>query len=438
MATREKQLRPVTRTPRRKTESDGWGDVKDFDVYKCADGYNPFTSTSGAKEELLGRMPYSDNFLKDAAQRFGGGRYLYFIPIDGNGNWGSGKPLYCPKVTDAPDDDSDLRVKVARLEAQLENAKRNGSHSQIADLMAGLRELDTMRAQAGSQKTPLEYLREIKEANELLNPRRESNPAQQQTDNSDLEIVKAFTPLLSSDDASVRENANDIISKFVTKVAKGELSLAEVGMELVRSGQIPTIVSTAISGFGNLFSMFKNAAQAQAPTVQVQQQQPYGPNGYHAQQQPPQVQHQSPAQPLPQAPQQAQQPQQAAQPEQAQMPSPEEQALALLMDHCARNQPAKIAFDRLMAYADAINEQAPAYSIDGYIEMLAVTPTDTVIEFLKTLPNGAQVANMAHTPSWCALLQSAIKSSGFLDQDADEDIAPFDRVTEVTGGNVKL
>src|SRR5262249_38340551 len=141
-----------------------------------ANDYNPLTSTGGAKEELLGRMPYSDNFLKDAAQRFGGGRYLYFIPVNGDGTWGKGFPQYCPKGIDAAVDDIDLHVKIAKLEAQLEAAKRNGSHSQIAELMAGLRELDTMRAStAPAQRSLVDEYRAAKELVETVNPPRREN-----------------------------------------------------------------------------------------------------------------------------------------------------------------------------------------------------------------------------------------------------------------------
>lgn len=336
---------------------------------------------------------------------------------------------------DPPDDDAgvdynsaaDPRIEVARLQAKLE-ATRNGAHNPVLEKMAE-RFLDE------KMRDPLDQLTGTAEKYERLRTMfgaRQSNPAQtdqQQTDNSsDLKMLETFTPLLNNPDASIRETATDVIGRLVTKFSKDEPSWVELGMQALQNPNTVQIVQTV----GNIFLNALDRVIPARPAPVSAQPAPM------AQQQQPQVA-QATAQPLPEVQQQARTAPAIENAQQPQaMPLPEEQALALLLDHCARNQPVQIAFDRLMAFADAVNEQVPAYSIDGYIEMLALTPTDTVIEYLKTLPNGAQVANMAHTPSWCSLLQNAIKNSGFLDQDADEDVAPFDRVTEINGGNVKL
>src|SRR6266545_654319 len=49
-----------------------------------------------------------------------------------------------------------------------------------------------------------------------------------------------------------------------------------------------------------------------------------------------------------------------------------------------------------MTFADAINDQVPAYSIDGWIEYFGGMPVDGAIDFVKTLPNGEQIASLPH------------------------------------------
>lgn len=98
--------------------------------------------------------------------------------------------------------------------------------------------------------------------------------------------------------------------------------------------------------------------------------------------------------------------------------STEEQALQLLLDHCRRNIPVKIACDRLIAYADAINEQAPHLSIDEYISMFAAMPVEAALEFVKTQPNGEAVASLSHAKAWTEELQRLIKEAGQEGEDA--------------------
>lgn len=97
--------------------------------------------------------------------------------------------------------------------------------------------------------------------------------------------------------------------------------------------------------------------------------------------------------------------------------TPEETALRTLIDNCMRNVPARVAFGRLIAYADLVNEQYPQGSIDGYIDMLGAAPTDAVIEYVKSLPGGEQIASLPHAKEWTAELQRLIKES----QEGGED-----------------
>jgi hypothetical protein len=92
--------------------------------------------------------------------------------------------------------------------------------------------------------------------------------------------------------------------------------------------------------------------------------------------------------------------------------TPEEQALQSLIEHCRRNIPAPVACDRLIAFADAINDQAPHLSIDRYISMFAQMPIDAALEFVKTQPNGEQVVGLSHAKAWTEELQRLIKEAG--------------------------
>ena len=111
-----------------------------------------------------------------------------------------------PCEIDPPDDDAgpdynsngDLRVENAVLKGEM-RAMRNGAQGYDPVTKAVM---ERVVPEMLKPKSLADQLREVKEVNELLNPRRESNPAlRQQNGDPDLEIVKAFTPMLNSDDA---------------------------------------------------------------------------------------------------------------------------------------------------------------------------------------------------------------------------------------------
>ena len=89
--------------------------------------------------------------------------------------------------------------------------------------------------------------------------------------------------------------------------------------------------------------------------------------------------------------------------------APEDQALQLVIDHCKRRLPPRIAFGRLMAYADAINEQAPQYSIDDYIAIFAGMTTEDALAFVKTLPGGAEIEALPHAREWTKEFQGLVQ-----------------------------
>jgi hypothetical protein len=91
--------------------------------------------------------------------------------------------------------------------------------------------------------------------------------------------------------------------------------------------------------------------------------------------------------------------------------TPEQHALSRLIQNCQRNVPVQVAYQQLVSYADAIEDQAPDFSIYGYIDLLGSMPTDQVLEFVKSLPGGEQIIALPHAKEWTTELQQLIKES---------------------------
>lgn len=100
--------------------------------------------------------------------------------------------------------------------------------------------------------------------------------------------------------------------------------------------------------------------------------------------------------------------------------SPEDALLNFVLDQCVRKVPVKIAADRIIKMADAINEHSPAQSIDGYLELFVSVTPEAVLEYVKTsVPNGEQITAMEHSLEWTDELQKALGM--FFAQDGGED-----------------
>ena len=91
--------------------------------------------------------------------------------------------------------------------------------------------------------------------------------------------------------------------------------------------------------------------------------------------------------------------------------SPEQHALSRLIENCQRRVPVQVAYQQLISYADAVEEQAPDYSIYGYVDLLGSMETDQVIDFVKALPGGERVASLEWAKEWTSELQRLIKES---------------------------
>jgi len=189
---------------------------------------------------------------------------------------------------------------------------------------------------------------------------------------------------------------------------------ADVVRDAVKSGQAAQVVKTAIDsifgGFRGLFPGGQNNGQAPVAPPPFQTNGPTdsrgAPDGRTVV-----------AQEIPQGNQSLQpasgevDSQGGMLPAGQQQITPEQHALSRLIQNCQRNIPVQVAFQQLVNYADAINEQAPDYSIDGYIDLLGSMETDQVIEFVKALPGGEQVVGLSHCREWTTELQRLIKES---------------------------
>lgn len=100
---------------------------------------------------------------------------------------------------------------------------------------------------------------------------------------------------------------------------------------------------------------------------------------------------------------------------QHQMPpsvSPEDQLLMLVLDQCKRRLPAKIAAMRVLALADAIEQQAPWLSLYPVIEMFIQIEPDAAIAFIEGYSEQAkEIASLPHAKEWTGQLQAELKAS---------------------------
>jgi hypothetical protein len=271
---------------------------------------------------------------------------------------------------------------------------------------------DMMKAQRESLKEELEFRRLLMESYGMA-PNQQGS---QQPRNEEEVLASAILK-----QPEVIENVvGSVLKRFGGKSGSSddEPSLTAAFMETVKSGQLASSIDAVFRGIHGLVNMIlpqrgQNDGQAQVGTAPLQN------HGTENQNQGTQ----SPA-PLPEIQGSQTQSQGATDMAQVgahangqQQMTPEQHALARLIENCQRRVPVQVAFQQLINYADAVNEQAPDYSIDGYIDMLGSAPTEAVMEFVKTLPNGEQIAALPHAKEWTEQLQKLIRES----QEGDEE-----------------
>jgi hypothetical protein len=218
----------------------------------------------------------------------------------------------------------------------------------------------------------------------------------------------------------------NVVGSLVKRFGKGsggaddDPSWTGVAMEAIKTGQATTIIQTIIR---EIVAPFRNWGNNNGQTQMGQA--PLQNHGAENQNQ----SNQSPAHVH--AIQDAQtQPQGATDMAQAgahtngdgqQQVTPEQQALTLVVEHCQRKFPPRLTFQELIQMEQRLDlllnqhamqtGQLIGNRITGYLDLLANTPVDDVLAFVKTLPNGEQVASLPHAKAWTEDLQKLIKES---------------------------
>lgn len=198
----------------------------------------------------------------------------------------------------------------------------------------------------------------------------------------------AVLQLLAKDETVINKLSKGLIGKLFGEVKDEPDPWAEVAKEALRSGQAPELLRAGINalfqGFSGFFPQQNNAPAAAA--------------------QPP-----------------AQQPTPTtAPPEQLQEPplSREEELLSIVLEKCYRNVPPEAARDQIIKFADEVNENDPANSVDWYIDAFAAMPTDAAIAFVnQAVPGSERVTTMPHAKAWTAELQELLKPNDEGDSD---------------------
>ena len=188
-----------------------------------------------------------------------------------------------------------------------------------------------------------------------------------------------------------------------------------VAMKLVESGQASQIVKAFLDSFWNGINNFRGNQNGHAQTQAQGMAQ-------HQTPQPTQLPHMPPSEARPEM---AAPSQQAA--EQQQQMSPEQEALALVLDHCQRQAPPRITLAELtqreQTLQGLINQHAMqtgqilTNQITLYLDLFNDMTTDEVIEIVKSLPGGAEVVALPHAREWTEQLQKLIQESNGGDEE---------------------
>lgn len=259
---------------------------------------------------------------------------------------------------------------------------------------------------------PMKQLKQLLEMQKLMREalgdnQQQSRPAQAAAPDPET----SFLQVLAQNTNIVEKLANGALGKLLgDKANDAERDpWADVAMEAIKSGQAADLLRVGIeslfNGVSGLFPKGQNDGQPQIPQTQV----------------PPQTMPASGRQISPRASAQTQPQSEENIParinggmgqanSQQPPPTPEEQVLALTLEHCERRIPPQIALNRILAIAEQLNDEAPAYSIDGYLQLFAQMTPEAALEVAKTItPDGERIAALPHAQQWTAELQSLLK-----------------------------
>ena len=252
----------------------------------------------------------------------------------------------------------------------------------------------TQSVQPRSVKEEMREVAEIIKLVDGIRGPREETPIPSVTDPDTILLSS-----LATNDKFMDKISNSLVGKLVgNRNGDGgdDPSPWSVAMELVKTGQAATIVKTLIDSVFNGLSGMVPGRQ-QNGQAQAQQMAPQAPQQMAVQHMPV-----SEARPEMEAPQQ---------PGQQQQITPADHALNMVVNDCAKKIPPQVTFTNLMTFADALNDQTPAFSIDGWITFFASMPINDALAFVKTLPNGEAVTSLPHAKEWTTQLQELIKQN---------------------------
>jgi len=198
-----------------------------------------------------------------------------------------------------------------------------------------------------------------------------------------------------------------------------------VAMKLVESGQASQIVKAFLDSFWNGINNFRgnqNGQATMAQTPHAQNNQIQGPPLGNGQADQFRVVQNIQAQPA-----SAENPSQAGPDANGQQMSPEQEALALVLNHCQRQAPPRMTLAELtqreQTLQGLINQHAMqtgqilTNQITLYLDLFNDMTTDEVMEIVKSLPGGAEIVALPHAREWTEQLQKLIQESNGGDEE---------------------
>lgn len=362
-------------------EASGAIDEFQWDVYRVPN-YKLNGRSDSRSRDLCGRLPFTTDFEFETQRHYArpGLPNHFLLILKRKGAYVPGGTLPVFSCDPAP------------LSEQINFAPQPivasaPAHPQLAPHVSYVIEPPNQPAPQVAQPNAMEQLKQSLAMLKLMRDTFDPSPQPAPPPVAAADPETTFLQVLAKDTDIVGKLAKGTLGKLLGDgVAADRDPWADVAMEAIKSGQGAQILSSAIDAiFRGMSGMGRTAAQPQtintAPAVEI-------------------------APPIPGAPATIAP---AAQP--AVELSPEMQVLSLALDHCAQNLPPQIAAQRITAIADQINEQAPAFSIDGYLDLFASMDTAAALEMAQTLlPERADIASLPHAVGWTAQLQVLLKS----------------------------
>lgn len=350
-----------------------------------------------------GEIPYAASFLRDVQENYGGGLFrLQVVGFVENPVTGGRRYKILKSRT--------LTIAAPAMPALPDQAQAQGapliSPPNVPYLFPA-----SPNGDQGPPPTVKENLAEVVAIVSMVDKLRGNNSQPEAPAQAPVDPEIAALQLISKNPEVMEKVATGIARTVLgDKAMSDDNKWADVAIELIKSGQGPEMLRVLIQEFMSPFRgpaqyPAQQYAQAQAPQ-QPPGQIPPGPGNQPMPPQPTYVQGPPPG---------AEQPQAGADPGML----PEDHALMLTLQLCARRAPPQVACNRLLEYAGMLNNDAPQYSIDDYLDMFISMTPDDALAFVRTQRGGEAVAAMPHAREWTEQLQTMIKQQMGAQQNAN-------------------